>query len=176
MLCKKLWSRPRPLYFVGWGWDNRDGSQAIVSVGCIGGHRLPHSRQFLHSRTERRNLLYLKLPVQLVRRKMVSSKWHYIQFLFVIHMHIIQISFYVMPCRKADRILYYNYTVDYIERNVTREVTTRVFKCPPGVPDSHKWYVKPSALLYTCIAPNFLIIILRVNKLAAALQNLEWSP
>ena len=54
-------------------------------------------------------------------------------------MHIIQISFYVIPCRKADRILYYNYTVDYIERNVTREVTTREYKCPPEVPDSHNW-------------------------------------
>ena len=56
-------------------------------------------------------------------------------------------AFYVMPCRKADRILYYNYTIDYIERNVTREVTTRVYKCPPAIQESHKWYVKQFLLM-----------------------------
>ena len=43
----------------------------------------------------------------------------------------------------ADRILYYNYTIDYTEHNVTREVTTREYKCPPGVQESLRWYVSP---------------------------------
>ena len=45
----------------------------------------------------------------------------------------------VMPCRKADRILYYNYITNITERNVTREVTTRVYWCSPGTQDSDNW-------------------------------------
>ena len=64
---------PDPALFPSWLGLN-DGSQAIVSVGCIGGRRLLHSRRVLHSRTKRRTLQYLKLPVQVVWRAMVSRQ------------------------------------------------------------------------------------------------------
>ena len=73
-----------------------------------------------------------------------------------------------MPCRKADRILYYNYTTSIIiERNVTREVTTREYKCPPGVEDIRSWYVKSTALLYSNFLIKFLNV-LSVNELACS--------
>ena len=57
---------------LGCVWD--DGSQAIVSVGCIGGRRLLHSRQFLHSKAKKRILQCFDLPVQVVWREMVSRQ------------------------------------------------------------------------------------------------------
>ena len=66
---------PDPALFPSWYWLGlNDGSQAIVSVGCIGGRRLLHSRQFLHSRTKRCIIQYLELPVQVVWRAMVRTQ------------------------------------------------------------------------------------------------------
>ena len=63
--------------------------------------------------------------------------------------HLLFCLLYVI-CRSADRILYYNYTIDYVERNVTQEVTTRVYRCPPGAQESLRWYIKSSVLSSVC--------------------------